>query len=84
MGAKAVKAQSIHASPTSMAPRRELSPRVACRDKWRRIELLAEIGRFVEQHREKRRLFLAGATNILFPAGTYRFVREFGMCCAEV
>jgi REP element-mobilizing transposase RayT len=84
MGAAAVKAQRIDRSPKSSAPRRALSPRLACRDKWRRIEILRSLNDFVVQYDKTRRAFLAGVVDALFPPGTYRFVRQFGARCAEV
>lgn len=83
MGAAAVKAQSIYASPKKSEPSRGLSPSLACRDKWRRIEMLAQVGDFVASHREKRSAFLHGVKEVLFPPGTYRFVQQFGARCAE-
>ena len=37
MGAHAVKKQHVTDSPTTWAPRRKLSPRIAAKNKWRRI-----------------------------------------------
>jgi putative transposase len=82
-GAAAVKTQRIYGSPKSSAPRRGLSPRVACIDKWRRIEMLAQLGDFTERHEAARQSFAAGAIGVLFPPGTFRFVQQFGARCAE-
>ena len=81
MGASAVKGQNIYASPMNMEPRRQMSPSVACRDKWRRVEVLARIVRFVREHEEKRRAFIAGMVDVLFPAGTYQMVKQYGARC---
>jgi len=83
MGAKAVKAQNVYSSPKTPAPKRGISPRVACRDKWRRIEVLARLGEFTETYKEKRREFLDGVTDVLFPVGTYQMVRQYGARCEE-
>ena len=40
LGATRVLAQRPTARPHSSEPRRSLNPRVACRDKWKRIEVL--------------------------------------------
>ncbi len=82
-GASAVKAQRVEVSPKSAAPRRGLSPRLACQDKWRRIERLRELGQFVYEHAERRLAFLSGIVDVVFPCGTYRFVRQFGARCAD-
>ncbi len=83
MGAAVVKQQHIYDSPAGPAPRRKLSPRVACRDKWRRVEVLKRLAEFVQEHEQKRKAFLAGARNVLFPHGTYQIVKQFGARCAE-
>jgi len=83
MGAKAVTAQNIYGSPTTLAPKRGISPRVACRDKWRRIEVLARLARFTLIYKEKRKEFLLGVAGVLFPVGTYQMARQYGACCEE-
>ncbi|MBT8491448.1 MAG: transposase, partial [Deltaproteobacteria bacterium] len=51
MGAQAVVNQSIHDNPDTAASRRRLSPTIACRDKWRRIELLQQSEHFRTSYR---------------------------------
>ena len=84
LGAKAVKAQSIYRSPKMPAPKRGMSPRLACRDKWRRIEMLARLDSFVSSYREKRAAFISGVLDVVFPAGTYQMARQFGARCEEL
>jgi hypothetical protein len=43
LGAVQVLAQKPTDRPTSGEPRRGLNPRVAARDKWKRIEVLARL-----------------------------------------
>jgi len=83
MGAKAVKAQNVYSSPKTPAPKRGISPRVACKDKWRRIEVLMRLKQFTETYQEKRKEFLDGVADVLFPAGTYQMVRQYGARCQE-
>lgn len=83
LGASGVLKQSIYNSPTVRVPRRGISPSIACKDKWRRIEALASSSAFRRDHKEARKSFMAGVRDVLFPVGTYRFVRQFGACCAE-
>ena len=52
LGRKAVLEQDSFDRPKSFDPRRGLNPRVACKDKWRRIEALARRKEFLEAHRE--------------------------------
>ncbi len=70
LGRRAVLQQSPFDSPTSSAPRRQLSPRVKCADKWRRIETLARNRAFVAAHREARLAWIAGKPHA-FPPGTW-------------
>jgi putative transposase len=73
MGRKRILAQSAFDSPRTHAPRRLLSPRVACKTKWSRIAALQRNAEFLAEYRrafERRRL---GDVDVLFPAGTYRF-----------
>jgi putative transposase len=48
-----------------------LNPRVAARDKWKRIEALSRLKEFLSAYRaawtERRR----GMQGVIFPAGTY-------------
>ena len=84
LGAKAVKAQSIYRSPKTPAPKRGMSPRLACRDKWRRIEMLGRLASFVSSYREKREAFITGVVGVVFPAGTYQMARQYGARCEEL
>jgi hypothetical protein len=47
LGMKAVLKQRVGDRPSSREPRRRLSPRVACRNTWRRIEALARNRHFL-------------------------------------
>ena len=82
-GAAAVRSRSIHQRPKRPAPRRGLNPRFACRDKWRRIEILSMDRAFVAAHAEARRAFIAGNSQVQFPPGTFQFVRSFGGRCDD-
>ena len=84
MGAAAVKAQSIYGSPRMPAPKRGINPRLACRDKWRRIEALSRLKSFAKEYQEKRKAFIAGDTSVIFPAGTYQIARQFGARCEQL
>ena len=72
MGAEAVLRQRVHDSPDSSEPRRTLSPTLACRDKWRRIEALQTLGTFRRDHRQAMERWMTGDRSVVFPFGTYK------------
>jgi hypothetical protein len=71
LGIEAVKAQRFHDCPKSHEPRRRMSPRVAAKNKWRRVETLQRNGAFLKAYALARREYRAGKTDVVFPAGTY-------------
>jgi hypothetical protein len=75
LGRKTVRKQPWRDRPSSQEPRRQLSPRVACRDKWRRVEALARNRAFVAAYRDARALFILGQP-ARFPPGTYWLARH--------
>jgi putative transposase len=80
LGMKAVLEQRVDGRPRSREPRRCLSPRVACRNTWRRIEALVRNRAFLGAYRAARELFLAGV-EVLFPPGSYWLRRFAGVRC---
>jgi REP element-mobilizing transposase RayT len=70
LGPHRILAQRWDARPSDAEPRRELSPAVACRDKWRRIERLQMNKLFLEVYRAAFLAFRAGLA-ALFPFGTW-------------
>ncbi len=82
-GQKAVLAQDPFSYPSGKEPRRNLNPRIAAKNKWRRIEAIRQLKSFVEAHARALAAFLAGDREVLFPAGTYRMVRFAGARCAS-
>ena len=83
VGAAAVRAQRPTDSPTTREPRRGLSPRVACRDKWRRIELLQRLKSFVPRYKDALLAWTQGLRDTVFPPGVYLMRVRFDVCCAE-
>ena len=82
IGRRAVLRQSPFATPRRGEPRRGLRPRVACRNKWRRVEALARNTDFLERYRKAYRVLRAGAKRATFPAGTYQ-LRVLGLVRTE-
>jgi hypothetical protein len=60
-----------------------LSPRVACKNTWARVEALQRNQAFIDRYREARADHLAGREAI-FPAGTWWLHRFAGVKCAEL
>jgi putative transposase len=83
VGRKGVLRQHWNDSPNTREPRRGLSPRVACRNKWARIEALQRNQAFLDQYRGARADHLAGH-EALFPCGTWWLCRFAGLKAAEL
>jgi len=82
LGVARVRAQSPFARPRPGEPRRQLSPRVAARDKWRRIELLQQLKSFLSDYWEALQVWREGKVDPVFPAGTYLMRIAHGVACA--
>ncbi len=84
MGPRKVLAQSVHARPAPGEPRRELNPRIASRDKWKRLEAIHRLQSFLAAYRTAWESFSAGVRAAVFPVGTYWMRVAYGVSCAEV
>ena len=82
LGAARVRAQSPWSKPASSEPRRSLSPRVAARDKWKRLEVVSRLVAFLSEYRVAWRAWTSGTRDVLFPPGTYELRIAHGACCA--
>ena len=82
LGRKAILRQSPYSCPKSCTERRGLRPRVATRNKWRRIELLNANKDFLIRYREALRRRRAGELDVVFPYGTYK-LRVLGLARCE-
>jgi hypothetical protein len=71
LGVARVLAQKPFGRPAPGEPRRALSPRLASRDKWRRLEALGRLGEFLSSYRAAWSARRAGAGDTPFPHGTY-------------
>jgi hypothetical protein len=81
-GAAAVLAQQPFARPRTQEPLGGLNPRLACRDKWRRIQALGNLAEFLAAYRLAFARWRAGALDVLFPHGTYLMRVLHGASCA--
>lgn len=71
MGARRVLAQNPTSRPATRQSVRGLNPRIAGRDKWKRIEALARLVEFLSAYRAAWSAMRLGTREFLFPAGTY-------------
>ena len=83
LGKVKVLAQKSTARAVPGEPRRKLNPRVAARDKWRRIEVLSRLVEFLGEYRQAWLARRAGRTDALFPPGTYLMRVLHGVDCAQ-
>jgi REP element-mobilizing transposase RayT len=72
LGSARVLSQKPLARPAPGEPRRGLSPRVACKNKWKRIEVLLRLTEFGQAYREAFAAWRAGARDVVFPPGTWQ------------
>jgi REP element-mobilizing transposase RayT len=71
LGRARVLSQKVTSRPPPFEPRRKLNPRVAARDKWKRVEALARLSEFLADYREAWCARRAGQLDAVFPHGTY-------------
>lgn len=71
LGVAGVLAQKPTARPRPGEPRRSLNPRIAGRDKWKRIEALGRLVEFLRAYRRAWKARRAGKADACFPHGTY-------------
>lgn len=82
LGQEKVLRQKPTSRPMPFEPRRNLNPRVAARDKWKRIEVLGRLKEFLAEYREAWREWQAGQRDPTFPHGTYLMRVLHGAPCA--
>ncbi len=82
LGATRVMTQKRTARPAPGEPRRQLGPRLAARDKWKRVEVLGRLKEFLSAYREAWEARKTGALAVLFPAGTYLLRVQHRVPCA--
>jgi putative transposase len=82
LGVDRVLKQSPFARPRPGEPTRGLAPRVAARDKWKRIELLQRLKSFLADYREALLVWRERKAAPVFPPGTYLMRVAHGVACA--
>lgn len=83
LGAKAILKQKPSDSPRTVAAHRNMSPRVAAKNKWSRIEALGRLQSFVDAHAEALRTWCSGIRDVVFPPGTYAMRVHHGVACSQ-
>jgi hypothetical protein len=81
LGVARVLQQKPMARPASTEPRRDLNPRVAAKNTWKRIEALTRVAEFVQAYRSALAARRAGTIGVVFPAGTYLLRVAHGVPC---
>jgi REP element-mobilizing transposase RayT len=82
LGVARVLAQSPNARPAPGEPRRGLNPRVACKNKWKRVEALLRLAEFGRTYRHALASWKAGVRDAVFPPGTWLMRVQHRACCA--
>ena len=82
LGVAKILAQRPTDRPKTAEPRRGLNPRVAARDKWKRIEILGQLKGFLESYEEALQRWREVIRDTIFPYGTYLMRVLHGALCA--
>ena len=82
LGRRQVLRQSRHACPKTRAPRFGVSPRVACKNKWRRIERLRQNRAWTRDYAVAWRAWANGDRDVVFPHATYQMRVFHRVTCA--
>lgn len=82
MGVEKIRAQHHEDKPKTPAPQREISPRVAAENKWRRIECIHRNYDWLCDYASALEDYRAGKRNVVFPRGTYQLRRDGHVRCA--
>ena len=83
MGMKRVRAQGWKSSPDTFEPWRQMSPTVAGKNKWARIEALQRSKGWLVSYKDALARFVAGVRDVVWPPGTWWMCARLG-CRAAV
>jgi len=81
LGERAVLRQDPYDSPTSWEKRRGRNPTFASTDRWKRIEASQRKRAWYEAYRDALAAFVRGLREVVFPAGTWLMVEQYGCRC---
>ncbi len=54
-----------------------MNPRIACKDKWLRIDAIKREQSFQQEYRQAYDSYQAGNRDVVFPAGTFWMKEQF-------
>jgi putative transposase len=78
LGRKAILAASPTQRPKTIAPRRQIKPRIAAKNLFARLSAIDELEDFRHAYALAREKFLAGERDVAFPPGTWLMVKRWG------
>ena len=81
LGVARVLRQSPTAHSRGRERRRGLAPRIAARDKWKRIEAVGRLLEFASAYHAAWAAWQDGRSDVVFPAGTYLMHVLHGVAC---
>ncbi len=81
VGRQAILEQNPFHCPIIAEARFGISPRVASKSKWSRIEALRRGREFLDKYRVAIRAWIAGVANVIFPFGTFWMHRFARVAC---
>jgi putative transposase len=82
LGREAILAQNPFGCPQGAEPHFGISPRIAAKSKWVRIEALRRSKDFLEGYARAIKAWMLDASEVVFPAGTY-WMRRFARVVCE-
>lgn len=82
LGTAKILAQSPFDRPKRPTHGGGINPRIAARDKWRRVELLQRLKTFLADYQTALEIWREGKVDPVFPAGTYLMRVAHGVVCA--
>jgi REP element-mobilizing transposase RayT len=83
LGREKVLIQSPFKTPKTPEKKKQINPRLICKDKWYRIFILALINTFFEKYKKALKKVKEGDKNVVFPYGTYKMRVFFRFECEE-
>jgi len=81
LGRQAILRQKPSDSPNSPEPHFGISPRMAAKRKWPRINAIGSLKAFREKYRVAIRSWMDGLTSVVFPYGTYWMLKFARVAC---
>jgi hypothetical protein len=81
LGIAAIMRQKYTDRSQKREPLGEIRPRVACKGKWMRIEMLSKLTGFIVEYKDALEKWKADERDVLFPYGTYKMKIDAHVRC---